>query len=267
VEGLSELRRQGGLPGSDPLPVNFLKHADEQTVAALTAVFEAVRVHGLAPANRPAPFHDWGAIAAPRFLGRPLMTLALPRFQQEGAWGVSPHLIPHRSLHSISGTVSQALKIHGPNFGVGGGPGSEAEALLAGISLLDDMKLPGVWIVFSRLEPESACDPATGRPVPGTVAHGLALALTPPGSSPGRPTLELTFQPGRSSAPPLTLAVLEGLLAGLSGRAEPELAVPLGGVGRLVLRRPVRSILSGPHSSFHVPVGAAASSLQRSEKS
>jgi hypothetical protein len=230
------------------LPVTFLKHADEQTVVALAAVFEAVRSHGLAPPGVPAPFRDWGIVAAPRFLGRPLLAAALPRFQNEGAWGVSPHLIPHRSLHSISGTVSQALKVQGPNFGVGGGPGGELEALITAVVLLHDMNLPGVWLVLSRLDPEGPCDPATGRAAPGTLARGLALALVPAGALPGPPSLELVLEPTEHAGSTFTLDVLEGLLA---GPPAPETMVPLGGQGRLILRR--RPALPGPHPSFFAP--------------
>jgi hypothetical protein len=262
VEDLAALRRQPGLPCGEPLSANFLKHADEQTVIALAAVFEAIRRHGLAAPGGPSPFRDWGVLAAPRFLGRPLLTAVLPRFQSEGAWGVSPHVIPHHSLHSISGTVSQALKIHGPNFGVGGGPGSEMEGLLTAVVLLHDMKLPGVWLVLSRLEPEGDSDPETGRAGPGTMACGLALALAPLGSFAGRPSLELTLAPGTPPSPALTMNRLEELLA---GRAEPWAIVPLGGAGQLVLRRSGLP-LSGPHPSFFVPGASATFAPQRSDQ-
>jgi hypothetical protein len=170
----------------EPLPASFLKHADEQTVAGLAAVYQAIDQAGL----RANSFRDWGVVAAPRFLGRPTMAAALQRFAAEGAWGVSPHLIPHRSLHSISGTVSQALKIQGPNFGVGGGPGGTVEVLLAAMALLEGKRLPGVWMVLTCLDPESPPDEA-GNMAPGTQAVGLALALTPIRSSGSRLRLQL----------------------------------------------------------------------------
>jgi hypothetical protein len=174
LDSLPERRRQPGPIHGDPLPASFLKHADEQTVAGLAAVYTAIH-HGELEA---IDFSDWGVVAAPRFLGRPAMAAALQRFQAEGAWGVSPHLIPHRSLHSISGTVSQALKIHGPNFGVGGGPGGVAEALLASAAMLEGQKLPGVWLVLTCLDPEQSPD-EVGKPADGTYCLGLALALVP----------------------------------------------------------------------------------------
>jgi hypothetical protein len=177
-EALGPLRRQPGLVYGDSFPVAFLKHVDEQTVVGLTAVYQAIHDHGLTPGPAGPDFTTWGVVGAPRFLGRATMAAALQRFAAEGAWGVSPHLIPHRSLHSISGTVSQALRIHGPNFGVGGGPGAAAEAVLAAAALLECRHLPGVWLVLTAMDPEKAPD-ATGRPASGTLCAALALALVP----------------------------------------------------------------------------------------
>src|SRR5262249_39770127 len=114
---LAALRQQPGPVPGEPLPASFLKHADEQTVLGLSAVLRAIQDHGLGGTS----FTGWGVLGAPRFQGRATMTVAVQRFAAEGAWGISPHLIPHRSLHALSGTISQALRIHGPNFGVGGG--------------------------------------------------------------------------------------------------------------------------------------------------
>lgn len=174
LETVEELRRHPGPVPGQAVPTSLLKHADEQTIAGLCAVYQAIVNGGL----QATCFCDWGVVAAPRFLGRPTMAAALQRFASEGAWGVSPHLIPHRSLHSISGTISQALKIHGPNFGVGGGPNRTVEALLAAAALLNGKKLPGVWVVLTCLNPELPPD-ETGRSAPGTEAVGMALALTP----------------------------------------------------------------------------------------
>jgi hypothetical protein len=183
-EAVGPLRRQPGPIYGDPFPTSFLKHVDEQTVVGLTAIFQAIHDHGLTPAPGNSGFSAWGVVAAPRFLGRSTMAAALQRFAAEGAWGVSPHVIPHRSLHSVSGTVSQALRIHGPNFGVGGGPGAAAEAVLAAAALLACRHLPGVWLVLTALDPEVAPDDK-GRPAPGTLCAALALALVParPGGS------------------------------------------------------------------------------------
>src|SRR5262249_9693054 len=117
------------------------------------------------------------------FLGRASTAAVIQRFAQEGAWGVSPHHIPHRSLHSLSGTVSQALEIHGPNYGVGGGPNSAAEVLLAAAAMLADRKVPGVWVVLTGWDPELVPENPLA-PVPDGAAAipecgAVALALAP----------------------------------------------------------------------------------------
>ncbi len=130
------------------LPLGLLRHADEQTVAGAVAVYQAIQSAGWEGRS----FSRWGVIAAPCYLGRMALPQALERFRQEGAWGISPHLIPHRSLHSLSGTLSQALQIHGPNFGVGGGPTAVGEAFLLAASLLAD-DLPGLWVILTGYSP------------------------------------------------------------------------------------------------------------------
>ena len=80
----------------------------------------------------------------------------------------------------MSGTVSQALKVHGPNFGVGGGPAGVAEALLtADARCSTGAALPGVWVVLtvSGSRPAARRGAATRGPAP--TALRLALALVP----------------------------------------------------------------------------------------
>ncbi len=257
LESLTELRRQPGPIHGEPLPASFLKHADEQTVAGLAAVYQAIDRWGLHATD----FRDWGVVAAPRFLGRPAMAAALQRFQAEGAWGVSPHLIPHRSLHSLSGTVSQALKVHGPNFGVGGGPGGAAEVLLAAAAMLEGQKLPGVWVVLTCLDPERPPE-ATGRPAAGTQCLGLALALTPIGRRNagirlrvvcGAPTRETpgAAGPAENAGSGFDLLRLEALLELLrgEGRGETRVIQLLDSVSRIELSR------TGSPSRLRLSVG------------
>ena len=172
MEMLPSLRQRPGPGIGDSLPATFLRHADEQTVAALAAVLHAIHDSGRSVAD----FKDWGIVAAPCFVGRAMLAVALQRLAAEGAWGISPHIIPHRSQHAVSGTISQVLKIVGPNFGAGGGPGSVGEALLAGTVLLEGNNLPGVWIVVTEWEPEAIPD-ANGSIRPDAVCQALAVAL------------------------------------------------------------------------------------------
>jgi hypothetical protein len=244
VEAIPDLRRQPGPMPGEPLPVSFLKHADEQTVIGLAAVCHAAVGHW----NE--NLRAWGVLGAPRYMGRFAMAPALLRYREEGCWGVSPHMIPHRSLHALSGTVSQALKIHGPNFGTGGGPGGEGEALLTALALLHGKHLPGVWVVFTRVDPELAPDD-TGRPPPGSHLDGLALALKRPlaENGPGDGGVRLTLRIGSAdSAGPATplsagafnLAVLrEWLLRIESG--ESLVGGPLAAGVQIELARPAAS--------------------------
>lgn len=172
MEMVQDLRQRPGPGIGEALPATILRHADEQTVAALAAVLHAIHDFQM---NR-TDFRDWGLAAAPCFLGRTTLAVALQRLAAEGAWGISPHFIPHRSQHAVSGTISQVLKIFGPNFGTGGGPGGVLQALLAGSVLLQGNRLPGVWIVATEWEPEAIPDLA-GRIPPDTACHALALAL------------------------------------------------------------------------------------------
>jgi hypothetical protein len=197
ADALPALRQKPSPLTGEPLPAAFWKHADEQTVVGLTAVFDAIRQHQLDPGS----FSDWGILAAPRFLGRAALAVALNRFTLEGAWGISPHLIPHRSLHSISGTVSQALKIQGPNFGVGGGPNAAGEALLVAGGMIADERLPGVWVILTGFEPEltpvnpAETDAVSAADLP-SAATAVVLALMREGASTARRRLRLGCDAG-----------------------------------------------------------------------
>jgi hypothetical protein len=171
-EAIPALRLKPGPAPGPPPPPSFLKQADEQTIAGLSAVYHAMQDHHLDAST----LSGWGVLAAPQLLGRNAISGVLERFAEEGAWGMSPHLIPHRTLHSVSGTISQALALHGPNFGVGGGPGAAAEVILVAAALLAGGELPGLWVVLTGSLP--AADQATESPA----AHAweaVALALTP----------------------------------------------------------------------------------------
>jgi hypothetical protein len=243
---LPGLRQKPGPPFGEPLSISLLKHADEQTIAALAAVYQAIHNHGL----HDACFADWGILAAPRFLGRCSLAVALHRFKMEGAWGISPHLIPHHSLHSVSGTVSQALRIHGPNFGVSGGPSAADEALLCATSLLAGDRIPGVWLVMTGFDPEPIPEEpgtpaANGNGQAKTVSAIGAVALALTVARPVSPKLKLTVAAGpvpeeEDGAEGLVatqpLFRLEALLATLS-EPKPAGAWRLHCGGRLELKR------------------------------
>ncbi len=225
LEAFPSLRLRPGPGLVEPLPAAYLKHYDEQAIAAQGAVLEAAHQAGL----NPGALADWGIVAAPCFLGRATLVTAHQRYAAEGAWGISPHFIPHRSQHAVSGTISQVLKIHGPNFGVGGGPGAVAEALLAGAALLVGNRLPGVWVVMTGWDPEYIPD-RSGKPTTATVCRAVALALVP--GRPDREGIWLRVVPGRmgdarGSGDPANPLVpnMEAILAFLADGATPTTTV------------------------------------------
>ncbi|HYV39429.1 MAG TPA: hypothetical protein VE988_27315 [Gemmataceae bacterium] len=222
---LPSLRQQPLVLQGTPLAPSFLKHADEQTIAGLTAVAKVLREHGLEDTD----FSQWGVIASPRFLGRAALAVALSRFAAEGAWGISPHLIPHRSLHALSGTVSQALKIHGPNYGVGGGIDGAAEALLAASALLANDELPGLWVVLTGYDPELVPgDPLDNAAQPSAAnCMAVALALIPPGKGHAGPVLSVGAGEGGCDLADLTLEQFADTLA--NGEPLARWNLPCGG--------------------------------------
>jgi hypothetical protein len=179
---LTVLRRDPGLP----LPASALRNADEQAVVGLAAVISAMRQANLT--NEQCA--EWGVVAAPRYLGRITLTAGLRRFATDGAWGVSPHIVPHQSQHAVAGVISLILGVHGPCLGVGGGPGGGAEAAQTAATYLDGESRSGVWLVMTGWDPEPVLD-EQGRLPADVVCHGLALGLTPAAASSHRPRLRL----------------------------------------------------------------------------
>ena len=157
-----------------PIPLKHVKNSDEQTIAGLSALFQAVRAAGWEERT----FRDWGVVGAPRFLGRMSVTTTLNKYLTDPRYSVSPHIIPNQSLHSLASTVSLVLNVQGPNFGVGGGPQHVADAFLAGLRAAISGRQPGVWLVISEFDPEPIPDVA-GKPTNDVVAHAVALALEP----------------------------------------------------------------------------------------
>jgi hypothetical protein len=190
-----------------------MRYSDEQTIAGVVALVAAMQT-----LENPVPhaFDRWGVLAAPRFLGRSTMVVALNRFRSEGVWGVSPHLIPHHSLHSPAGTFSLILGFHGPNLGIGGGVFAGFEGVLTALSWLNSGIVPGVWLVLSRWFPDLAPD-HEGKPQAPVVCQALALGLGPPRSIDDRPILQLVARSPASTPQPLEIQQLAQLLEPVQG--------------------------------------------------
>lgn len=171
-DDVAALRKAPGPPGGPKVPFSLLKHADEQTVLGLSAVLHALAGSGLADRS----LEDWGVIAAPRFLGRVAGTLHIDRYRRQGVPTVSPLIIPHLSLHSMSGTISLALGARGTNFGAGGADGHLAEGLLAAWCARHD-GVPGLWLVATAWDREPAVDLERRTSAVPCVGHAAAFAL------------------------------------------------------------------------------------------
>lgn len=140
---LDHLRTSLRLPNGQALPHAFVRHAEDQTIAALAVILQVLD-------NLPQPVpqaEHWGVLAAPEFFGREATLAALKRYSQEGPSAISPHLIPNHCLHSLAGSLSVLLGCHGPNYGLAGSPGQFGELLLAGLCEILQTSVPGYWLV------------------------------------------------------------------------------------------------------------------------
>ena len=186
VGEIAALRKAPGPSIGTKVPPSLMKHADHQTVLALAAVLTAAHDFGWSDRS----FADWGVIAAPRFLGRIGAASAMHKFSEAGASTVSPLIIPTMSLHAVAGSLSLAIQARGFNYGVGGGPGHLAEALLAGLAARDDGGVPGLWVVATGFDPEPIPD-LSGQSLTPSTGYAVALALTPADPSSVRLNLRL----------------------------------------------------------------------------
>lgn len=172
-EDIDRLRR-APLPRGVSVPASFLRTADDQTVAGFAAMAKAVDEFDIDVES----MHSWSVLGSTRFVGRAICAHAMTRHREVGAAGISVHVIPQQSLHSLSGALSVAFGMHGPNFGVGGGPRGAEEAFLTAFSFYDAAVCPGMWLVLTGWDPEPIPD-AQGRNTIASRCSALALALAP----------------------------------------------------------------------------------------
>ena len=197
LAGIAPLRKK--LPPWVPESVagHFLKYADEQTVAAVTAVDRAIQTHQIDLTKQ----RDWPIIAAPRFLGRVAGPAVIRGYDRGGPQSVSPHIIPQNSLHSVSGALSILLGSRGPNLGVGGGPESLDDAILAAFSLPGSSHGSACWLVATAWDPEPVAD-RDCRLLNEPVCHALAMTLQFAAASAGSGELTLRTSADNQAAHP-----------------------------------------------------------------
>lgn len=179
-------KQSDALPGS--LGNSLLRHADEQTLAGLVAVRDATERFD----SPQSSFADWGVVCSSRYLGRSAFAQSLSKFAEEGPWNVSVQVVPNRSLHSPASMIGLALGCHGPCVGVGGGLDGETDAWLTAMTLLDQHRLPGIWLMFIGWEPDRPID-VKGNVTQETCCTGLAIGLQPAGSKGAQARLSIAF--------------------------------------------------------------------------
>ncbi len=221
---LAEVEALRANPGAGATPqiTKSLRNADEQTIAGVAALLRAIESRG----RQGQSFGDWGVLGCPRFLGRMILTSVISRFYSDPKYSINPHIIPNFSLHSTSGTISVGFAMHGPNFGVGGGPGNLTEGLLTALSLVAEGRHPGIWLLLSEFDPEPRPDMA-GKPTNAVNVHAVALALSGEASLP-RGRLRL-FRRSTASAQTPTVRDLVRFVASTEDRS--AFRCPVEGLG------------------------------------
>lgn len=245
VNALRKLSHE--LPGN--LGNGALRHCDEQTLAGLAAVRDAIK-NLQAP---PASFQDWGIVASSRYLGRSAFAQSLGKFAVEGPWNVSVQVVPHRSLHSPASMIGLTLGCHGPCVGVGGGLDGETDAWLTAVALLQQESLPGMWLVFSGWEPEVQMD-IDGNWLGETRCTALAIALQPVSAGEDRLRLRIvrdTSAPEALEIPAKQTAfsVFEEFAA--KGMQNTAMTAMLGGGLRAEIGSPAMLTMTSPNASAH----------------
>ena len=188
---LAGVRNQLASTFAQTLSMGVLKQTDEQGLVALLAMHRALDEARLSLEEITA----WGVVASARCPGRRRIAESLVKFREQGAWSASPHLIPHLSLHSLPGLISQCFCLHGPNIGSGGLVGSEREAFWAALALLHGERLPGVWIVLTAWDQEAldatslSCQAVVLGLRRDAIASAPSLRFVAGGQSTGQPFL------------------------------------------------------------------------------
>jgi hypothetical protein len=181
---VSTLARQPAPIGGPTIPPRFLRHADEQTVVGLQAVLQVVTATNATAAE----LSDDAVIGASCRAGQPTAARTMIGLEQQGTVGVTPHVVPQCSLHSLASAVSVALGMHGPNIGVAGGPQAAAEGFLAAATLVPALPASAhLWLVVTGwdLQPELESD-GTARNDP--TCRSLAVCFQPVGAHGSQPT-------------------------------------------------------------------------------
>lgn len=176
------LARQPAPAGAPALPARFLRHADEQTVVGLQAV---LRTLGAGDPAHPRDLTGDAVVAASCRAGQLTAARTMVGLERQGPVGVTPHVVPQCSLHSLASAVSVALGMHGPNIGVAGGPAAIREGLMAASTLAMTLTAPAaIWLIVTGWDDQPCLDDeATPQTDPTCRSLALCLQAVPHGST------------------------------------------------------------------------------------
>lgn len=191
------------------LSPQFLRHSEDQTLAALAALSKAMR-------QLSAPrldFSDWAIACTSDHLGRKAFASVIEKYGVDGPWGVSVQVIPHCTAHAVAGTASLALQSHGPCIGVGSGRSGDCESLLWIASMLRGEDCSGAWVLLSGWSAEPMHNTGAGpRELSKCLAAAIALEPHPSPRSVG--WIRVHYRPLSFELPvnePAQVSLLESL--------------------------------------------------------
>ena len=165
------LARQPVPAGGPTIPTRFFRHADEQTVVGLRAVLQIVA----ATRDEYSNLSSDGVVGASCRAGQPTAARTMISLERKGTVGVTPHVVPQCSLHSLASAVSVALGMHGPNVGVAGGPQAAVEGLLTAATLTPALPPSAhLWLIVTGWDNQPELD-RDGNAQNNPTCRGMAM--------------------------------------------------------------------------------------------
>ena len=175
---VNALAREKHSHGCHSLPPRFLRHADEQTVIGMHSIIRAMA----ADTQDSRDTSNDAVIAATCLAGQPSAARTMIGLRDKGPVAVTPHIVPQCSLHSVASAASVGFGMHGPNFGVGGGPHAPAEGFLLALTLAPMLAKTSpssrIWLVCTGWDQPPSLD-ANGNLTNDPVCRGMTFVLKP----------------------------------------------------------------------------------------
>ena len=175
---VNALAREKHSHGCHSLPPRFLRHADEQTVIGMHSIIRAMAVD----TQESRDMSNDAVIAATCLAGQPSAARTMIGLRDKGPVAVTPHIVPQCSLHSVASAASVGFGMHGPNFGVGGGPHAPAEGFLLALTLAPMLARTSpssrIWLVCTGWDQQPSLD-ANGNLTNDPVCRGMTFVLKP----------------------------------------------------------------------------------------